>query len=92
MRDRHSSFEPQVVPKRQAPGGRLSDMIISLRARGMTIRDHLECTPGTELSHETISPTSPRRVAEEGQGLGRPGLCAGSTLLHRFTDGEGPRQ
>ena len=44
-----------------------SDMIISLYAGGMTIRDiqaHLERTLGTELSHETISNIT-EAVAEE---------------------------
>ena len=38
--------------------GGLDDMIISLYAGGMTIRDiqhHLASTIGTDLSHETIS-------------------------------------
>jgi putative transposase len=47
-----------MVPKGSRRVGGLSDMIISLYAGGMTIRDiqaHLERTLGTELSHETIS-------------------------------------
>jgi putative transposase len=57
-RDRLGSFEPRLVSKGQRRVGGLSDMIISLYAGGMTIRDiqaHLERTLGTELSHETIS-------------------------------------
>jgi putative transposase len=57
-RDRNGSFEPRLVPKGQRRVGGLSDMIISLYAGGMTIRDiqaHLERTLGTELSQETIS-------------------------------------
>jgi putative transposase len=57
-RDRNGSFEPRLVPKGQRRVGGLSEMIISLYAGGMTIRDiqaHLERTLGTELSHETIS-------------------------------------
>lgn len=58
-RDREGSFEPRLVPKRsrRLPGG-LDEMIISLYAGGMTVRDighHLERTLGTELSPETIS-------------------------------------
>ncbi len=58
-RDRTSSFEPRLVPKgeRRLAGG-LDDMIISLYAGGMTVRDiafHLERTLGVELSHDTIS-------------------------------------
>ncbi len=58
-RDRDSSFEPRLVPKgaRRLAGG-LDEMIISLFAGGMTVRDieyHLHRTLGVELSHETIS-------------------------------------
>ena len=55
------------MPKGQRRVGGLSDMIISLYAGGMTIRDiqaHLERTLGTELSHETISNITDA-VAEE---------------------------
>jgi putative transposase len=57
-RDRAGSFEPRLVPKGQRRLGGIDDMIISLYAGGMTIRDiqhHLVCTIGTDLSHETIS-------------------------------------
>jgi putative transposase len=57
-RDRLGTFDPRLVPKGQRRVGGLSDMIISLYAGGMTIRDiqaHLERTLGTELSHETIA-------------------------------------
>jgi putative transposase len=57
-RDRDSSFEPRLVPKGERRLGGLDDMIISLYAGGMTIRDiqhHLARTVGTELSHDTIS-------------------------------------
>jgi putative transposase len=57
-RDRNGSFEPRLVTKGQRRVGGLSDMIVSLYAGGMTIRDiqaHLERTLGTQLSHETIA-------------------------------------
>ena len=57
-RDRTSSFSPALVPKGQRRLGGLDQMIISLYAGGMTVRDiqhHLARTLGTELSHETIS-------------------------------------
>jgi putative transposase len=66
-RDRNGSFEPRLVPKGSRRVGGLSDMIISLYAGGMTIRDiqaHLDRTLGTELSHETISNITDA-VAEE---------------------------
>jgi transposase-like protein len=57
-RDRDGSFVPRLVPKGSRRLGGLDDMIISLYAGGMTIRDiehHLNTTLGTELSAETIS-------------------------------------
>jgi len=57
-RDRAGSFEPRLVPKGARRAGGLDDMIISLYAGGMTVRDishHLARTLGTELSHDTIS-------------------------------------
>jgi putative transposase len=56
-RDRVGSFEPRLIPKGSRRAGGLDDMIISLYAGGMTVRDiqhHLARTIGTELSHETI--------------------------------------
>ena len=55
------------MPKGARRLGGLEDMIISLYAGGMTIRDiqhHLAATLGTELSHETISKVTDA-VAEE---------------------------
>src|SRR5690242_13219233 len=66
-RDRAGTFEPRLVPKGVRRAGGLDDMIISLYAGGMTVRDiqhHLARTLGTELSHETIS-TITDAVAEE---------------------------
>lgn len=57
-RDRDGSFIPRLVPKGSRRLGGLDEMIISLYAGGMTIRDiqhHLASTIGTELSPETIS-------------------------------------
>ncbi len=66
-RDRNSTFASALVPKGARRLGGLEDMIISLYAGGMTVRDiqhHLAATLGTELSHETISNVT-EAVAEE---------------------------
>jgi putative transposase len=66
-RDRAGSFEPRLVPKGQRRLGGLDEIIISLYAGGMTVRDigaHLQRTLGTELSHDTISRITDA-VAEE---------------------------
>jgi putative transposase len=57
-RDRAGTFEPRLVPKGARRVGGLDEVIISLYAGGMTVRDiqhHLARTLGTELSHDTIS-------------------------------------
>jgi putative transposase len=58
-RDRAGSFEPVLIPKRSGRvSGGLDDMVISLYAHGMTVRDilhHLEQVYGTKLSHEQVS-------------------------------------
>jgi transposase-like protein len=58
-RDRAGSFEPVLVPKRAGRiAGGLDDMVISLYAHGMSVRDithHLEQVYGTVLSAETVS-------------------------------------
>jgi transposase-like protein len=58
-RDRAGTFEPLLVPKRAGRvAGGLDDMIISLYAHGMSVRDiihHLEQVYGTQLSPETVS-------------------------------------
>lgn len=63
-RDRDGTFTPRLVPKGQRRLGGLDEMIVSLYAGGMTIRDiqhHLATTIGTELSHETLHARSPTR-------------------------------
>ena len=57
-RDRESSFEPQVIPKRTKDVSGLEDKILSMYAKGMSQRDIAETIDeiyGFEVSHETIS-------------------------------------
>jgi putative transposase len=58
-RDRAGSFEPVLVPKRSGRvSGGLDDMVISLYAHGMSVRDivhHLKQVYGTDLSAESVS-------------------------------------
>ena len=57
-RDRAGTFAPRLVPKGSRQLGGLSEVIISLYAGGMTVRDvayFVHKTYGTELSHETVS-------------------------------------
>lgn len=74
-RDRAGSFEPRLVPKGARRAGGLDDMIISLYAGGMTVRDishHLARTLGTELSHDTISKITDSVLEEVKAWQSRP--------------------
>jgi putative transposase len=74
-RDRNGSFEPRLVPKGARRAGGLDEMIISLYAGGMTIRDighHLQRTYGTELSHDTISKVTDAVLDEVAAWQSRP--------------------
>ena len=57
-RDRHGSFEPQLIPKHQTRWTGFDDKILSLYARGMTVREiqsHLQEMYGAEVSPSLIS-------------------------------------
>jgi len=74
-RDRAGSFEPRLVPKGSRRAGGLDEMIVSLYAGGMTVRDighHLARTLGTELSHETISKITDSVLEEVKAWQARP--------------------
>ena len=74
-RDRNATFASALVPKGARRLGGLEDMIISLYAGGMTIRDiehHLAATLGTELSPETISKVTDAVLDEVAAWQTRP--------------------
>lgn len=57
-RDRKSEFTPAVVKKRQNDITGFEEKIISMYAKGMTVRDiqsHIKDIYGYEISHETVS-------------------------------------
>src|SRR6266508_1981878 len=67
---------PLLVPKRAGRvAGGLDDMVISLYAHGMSVRDilhHLEQVYGTQLSHETVSRITDGVLEEVRAGQSRP--------------------
>src|SRR5699024_10342701 len=68
-------IEPAQAPLPLRDLGGLDDMIISLYAGGMTIRDiqhHLASTFGTDLSHETISNITDAVLEEISAWQSRP--------------------
>ena len=57
-RDRQGTFEPQLVPKHQTRWSGFDNKILSLYARGLSVRDiqaHLKEMYGTEVSPSLIS-------------------------------------
>jgi putative transposase len=74
-RDRLGTFTPMLLPKHATSLGGFSDIIISLYAGGMTVRDichHLERVYGTELSHDTISKVTDGVLEEVRAWQNRP--------------------
>ena len=74
-RDRHGSFEPQLIPKHQTRWTGFDDKIISLYARGMTVREigaHLQEMYGTEVSPSLISSVTDAVSEEVKAWQGRP--------------------
>ena len=75
-RDRNGTFAPALVPKgaRRLAGG-LDEMVVSLYAGGMTVRDiehHLARTLGVEISRDTISKITDAVLEEVKAWQNRP--------------------
>jgi len=74
-RDRESSFEPQLVKKREILLDGSEDMIISLYTKGMSVRDiqhHLDDLYGYELSTQTISNITEKVIEKANEWQSRP--------------------
>jgi putative transposase len=74
-RDRHGSFEPQLITKHQTRWAGFDDKILSLYARGMTVREiqsHLEEMYGTEISPSLISSVTDAVIDEVKIWQSRP--------------------
>ena len=74
-RDREGSFEPQMIPKHQTRWTGFDDKIISLYARGLTVREiqqHLTEMYGTEVSPTLISTVTDGVMDEVKQWQSRP--------------------
>lgn len=74
-RDRHGTFEPQLIPKHQTRWMGFDDKILSLYACGMTVREiqpHLEEMYGTEVSPTLISTVTDTVIEEAKAWQSRP--------------------
>ena len=74
-RDRDSSFEPQLVKKREVLLDGSEDLILSLYTKGMSVRDiqlHLDDLYGYELSTQTISNITEKVIEKANEWQSRP--------------------
>jgi putative transposase len=74
-RDRLGSFEPQLIPKHQTRWNGFDEKILSLYARGMTVREiqsHLTEMYGTEVSPTLISTVTDAVIDEVKTWQSRP--------------------
>ncbi|GIX38065.1 MAG: putative transposase for insertion sequence element ISRM3-like protein [Silanimonas sp.] len=74
-RDRAGSFEPQLIPKHERRFAGFDDRIISMYARGMSVREiqgHLAEMYAVEVSPEFISAVTDAVMAEVGAWQARP--------------------
>src|SRR3954449_3273351 len=74
-RDRESTFEPQIVRKRQRRLNGVDEVVLSLYAKGMTtgeISAHFAEIYGASVSKETISRITDKVVAEMNDWANRP--------------------
>ena len=74
-RDRHGSFEPQLVPKHQTRWDGFDEKILSLYARGMSVREiqaHLTEMYGAEVSPTLISTVTDAVIDEVKTWQSRP--------------------
>jgi putative transposase len=74
-RDRDGSFDPVLVPKQARRSGGLDAVIISLYAKGVSVRDiarHVRQTTGVDLSHDTISRVTDTALEQMREWQHRP--------------------
>ena len=74
-RDRDSSFEPQLVAKRQRRLSGVDDLVVSLSAKGLThgeICAHLEEAYGAEISKQAITTITSRVEEKLAEWQNRP--------------------
>ena len=93
-RDRDSSFEPQLVKKRQRRLSSIDEIVLSLYAKGLTTGDiaaHFADIYDAQVSKDTISRITDRVIGDAGldQPAAGAGLCRG---VHRRDRGQGPRR
>ena len=94
-RDRTGTFEPQIVRKRQTRWVGFDDRVISLYARGLTVREiqgHLAEIYGTEVSPDLISKVTDTVLADAKAWQNRPLEARLPDRLPRCAGREDPRR
>jgi len=74
-RDRNSTFEPQIIEKRQNRSEEIEDKIISMYAKGMTqrdIEDNIKEIYGADVSQSLVSRITDRILPEVNEWQNRP--------------------
>ncbi|MGF6883717.1 hypothetical protein ABIA39_008300 [Nocardia sp. GAS34] len=74
-RDRDSTFEPQIVKKRQRRLSGVDEIVFSLYAKGLTAREisaHFAEIYGASVSKETVSRITDKVIAEMQEWAARP--------------------
>src|ERR1700741_1264426 len=74
-RDTNSSFEPQIVKKRQRRLTGIDEIVLSLTAKGLTtgeVAAHFADVYGAKVSKDTISRITDKVVAEMAEWCNRP--------------------
>ena len=74
-RDRNGTFEPSIVKKRQSDISEFDDKIISMYAKGITVRDiqeHIKDIYGVDISPTTISNITDKVISLAAEWQSRP--------------------
>ena len=74
-RDRHSTFDPVVVPKHCRSFGKIDEQIITMYSRGMSTRDiraFVENLYGVDISPDYVSSVTDRVLEEMQEWMTRP--------------------
>jgi transposase-like protein len=95
-RDRDSTFEPQIVKKRQRRLSGVDEMVLSLYAKGLTtgeISAHFAEIYGAPVSKDTISRITDKVIEEMQSWQARPldGICAAvfiDAIMVKVRDGQ----
>ena len=94
-RDTNSTFDPQIVKKRQRRLTGIDEIVLSLTAKGLTtgeIAAHFDEVYGATVSKDTISRITDKVIEEMTEWCNRPLGVGVSGGVHRRDLRQGPRR